>query len=214
MPANVVVRARIEQKLKDEAEAVLASMGLTISDAFRFLMVRIAREKALPFGLQAPASEVIQAVKEARRSPLDKYEIFLNLICAGVNELVDRKLIDLDSQEDVEGRLDTLLFGKPARVLWRGIGCGELAITVWWNVKPSCGDETTNKPLTKQISRAVDACCTAWLERERGKWIMFRRDGDRVAAVDVYLSRTAQNHLSQQPEVIPHGYARGGKFIM
>ncbi len=213
MSASVVVRARVEQKIKDEAEAVLASMGLTTSDAFRFLMVRIARERRLPFGLEAPAIEVIQAVKDARRTPLDKNGILLNLICAGVNELVDRNLLDLDSLEDVEGRLDTVLFGKPSRVLWRGIHYGELAITIWWNVKPGCSEENTQKPLTKQISSAIDACCTAWLERKKGKWIQVHQDGT-MAKVDTYLSRTAQNHLSQQAEVIPHGYARSGKFII
>ena len=35
MAANSVVRARIDQRIKDEAAAVLAAMGLTVSDAFR-----------------------------------------------------------------------------------------------------------------------------------------------------------------------------------
>jgi DNA-damage-inducible protein J len=48
---NTIVRARIDEKTKDEAAAVLASVGLTVSDAFRLMMVRTAKEKALPFGL-------------------------------------------------------------------------------------------------------------------------------------------------------------------
>jgi DNA-damage-inducible protein J len=209
---TVVVRARIEEGVKNQAEAVLAAMGLTTSDAFRFLMVRIAQEGKLPFALNSPDSDIVHAMKEARRKPLNKDQILLNLICAGVNELVDRKLIDLGSLEDSEGRLDTPLFGRPARVLWRGIGHGELAITVWWNVKPGCSEEPTQKPLSKQISKAVDACCTSWLERKTGKWIQIHEDGG-LAKVDVYLSRTAQNHLSGQPEVVPHGYKRDGKFF-
>ena len=47
--AKTVVRARIDETIKDEAAAVLAALGLTVSDAFRLLLVRIAREKALPF---------------------------------------------------------------------------------------------------------------------------------------------------------------------
>lgn len=213
MAANSVVRARIEEGIKDKAEAVLAAMGLTTSDAFRFLMVRIAKEGRLPFDLHAPTSDVVQAMKEARRMPLDKNGILLNLVCAGVNELVDRKLIDLGSLEDSEGRLDTSLFGKPARVLWWGIGFGELTISVWWNVKPGCREEKSQKPLNKQISKAVDACCTVWLERKAGKWIQAHKDGG-VAKVDTYLSRTAQNHLSRQAEVLPHGYMKDGTFFM
>lgn len=42
MAENAVVRARINGKIKDEAADVLASMGLSVSDAFRLLLVRVA----------------------------------------------------------------------------------------------------------------------------------------------------------------------------
>ena len=163
--------------------------------------------------IQAHGHQLAQAAEETGRRLLDRNQILLNLICAGVNDLVDRKLINLDGMEDSTGRLDTSVFGKPTRVLWYGIGHGELTISVWWNVKPGCGEEDAHKPLIKQISRAVDACCTAWLERKKGKWIQVHKDGV-LAKVDVYLSRTAQNYLSQQSEIIPHGYSRGGQFML
>ena len=46
---NQLVQARIDREVKEEASAVLAAMGLTVSDAVRLLLTRIAREKALPF---------------------------------------------------------------------------------------------------------------------------------------------------------------------
>jgi DNA-damage-inducible protein J len=64
---NAVVRARIDQRIKDEAAAVLGAMGLTVSDAFRLLMVRVAKEKALPFEPLTPNAETIEAMKAARR---------------------------------------------------------------------------------------------------------------------------------------------------
>jgi DNA-damage-inducible protein J len=67
MTENAVVRARIDEKIKTEAAAVLAAMGLTISDAFRMMLVRVAREKALPFEPLAPNAETIAAMKAARR---------------------------------------------------------------------------------------------------------------------------------------------------
>jgi DNA-damage-inducible protein J len=70
MPANSVVRARIDEHIKEEAEAVLASIGLTASDAFRMMMIRIAREKALPFEPLVPNDETIEAMKAARRGEL------------------------------------------------------------------------------------------------------------------------------------------------
>ena len=68
--AKTVVRARIDEAIKDEAAAVLAAMGLTVSDAFRLLLVRIAREKALPFEPLVPNAETIKAMKAARRGEL------------------------------------------------------------------------------------------------------------------------------------------------
>ncbi|HCC54357.1 MAG TPA: type II toxin-antitoxin system antitoxin, RelB/DinJ family [Desulfobulbaceae bacterium] len=67
---NSVVRARIDEHIKHEAEAVLAAIGLTASDAFRMLMMRIAKEKVLPFEPLAPNDETIQAMKAARRGEL------------------------------------------------------------------------------------------------------------------------------------------------
>ena len=66
MAANAVVRARIDEQIKKEAAVVLASMGLTISDAFRLMLTRVAREKALPFEPLVPNETTIQAMKDAR----------------------------------------------------------------------------------------------------------------------------------------------------
>ncbi|MDP1679803.1 MAG: type II toxin-antitoxin system RelB/DinJ family antitoxin [Candidatus Nitrotoga sp.] len=66
MAANTVVRARIDEHIKEEAAAVLAAMGLTISDAFRIMLTRIAREKALPFEPLIPNEKTIKAMKQAR----------------------------------------------------------------------------------------------------------------------------------------------------
>jgi len=70
MTENAVVRARINERIKREAAAVLGAMGLTVSDAFRLMMVRIAKEKALPFEPLVPNAETIKAMKAARRGEL------------------------------------------------------------------------------------------------------------------------------------------------
>jgi len=63
---DTVVRARIDQKTKERAEAVLAAIGLTLSDAVRLMMIRIAQEGAMPFNPLVPNEETIAAMKEAR----------------------------------------------------------------------------------------------------------------------------------------------------
>jgi DNA-damage-inducible protein J len=70
MAENAVVRARINGRIKKQAAAVLGAMGLTVSDAFRLMMVRIAKEKALPFQPFVPNAETIEAMKAARRGEL------------------------------------------------------------------------------------------------------------------------------------------------
>ncbi len=69
---NTVVRARIDDKTKNEAEAVLHAIGLTVSDAFRLMMVRIAAEKRLPFEPLVPNAQTIAAMEAARRGELAK----------------------------------------------------------------------------------------------------------------------------------------------
>ena len=70
MAANAVVRARIDGHIKEEAATVLAAMGLTVSDAFRIMLIRIAKEKALPFEPLVPNEKTIKAMKDARRGKL------------------------------------------------------------------------------------------------------------------------------------------------
>jgi len=74
MPANAVVRARIDEHIKEEASAVLAAIGLTVSDVFRMLLVRVAHEKSLPFEPLVPNAETIAAMKEARRGKLSSFD--------------------------------------------------------------------------------------------------------------------------------------------
>ncbi len=67
---RTVVRARIDEKTKQEAVAVLDAIGLTVSDAFRLMMVRIAAEKRLPFEPLVPNAETVAAMEATRRGDL------------------------------------------------------------------------------------------------------------------------------------------------
>ncbi|MCY4119819.1 MAG: type II toxin-antitoxin system RelB/DinJ family antitoxin [Acidobacteria bacterium] len=72
--ANHLVQARIDREVKEEAATVLAAMGLTVSDAVRLLLTRVAREKALPFAPLVPNDETIAAMKEARAGDLPRFK--------------------------------------------------------------------------------------------------------------------------------------------
>jgi len=70
MAANQLVQTRIDGAIKEEAALVLAAMGLTVSDAVRLLLTKIAREHALPFDPLIPNATTIAAMKEARAGNL------------------------------------------------------------------------------------------------------------------------------------------------
>ena len=72
--ANQLVQARVNRDIKEEASDVLAAMGLSVSDAVRLLLTRVAREKALPFAPLIPNAETIAAMKEARTGNLARFD--------------------------------------------------------------------------------------------------------------------------------------------
>ena len=70
MASNQLVQACIDGAIKEEAAAVLASMGLTVSDAVRLLLTKVAREHALPFEPWTPNATTVAAMMEARANNL------------------------------------------------------------------------------------------------------------------------------------------------
>jgi DNA-damage-inducible protein J len=64
MAADTVVRARIDAPTKDRATEALAAMGLSVSDAIRLLLVRVAADKELPFPVKVPNAATRKAMAE------------------------------------------------------------------------------------------------------------------------------------------------------
>ena len=64
MSSNAVVRARIDSDTKARATEALHAMGLSVSDAIRLLLVRVAEERRMPFDVKVPNRETLDAVKE------------------------------------------------------------------------------------------------------------------------------------------------------
>ena len=61
---NTYVRARIDSSTKERATEALADMGLSISDAIRLLLIRVADERRLPFEVKAPNNATREAMAE------------------------------------------------------------------------------------------------------------------------------------------------------
>lgn len=80
MSTDTVVRARIDSDTKARATKALQAMGLTMSDAIRLLLIRVADEQRLPFAVQVPNSETVNAMKEGEEGKGQRSESVEELI--------------------------------------------------------------------------------------------------------------------------------------
>ena len=62
---TTIVRARVEPKLKDDAELVLSKLGLSMSDAIRMYLTQITLRRGIPFNVEIPNAETREALREA-----------------------------------------------------------------------------------------------------------------------------------------------------
>jgi DNA-damage-inducible protein J len=69
-----MVHVRVDEKVKQEATETLASMGMSVSDAVRMLLIRVAAEKALPFDVRVPNAETVKAMQAADRGEGQRFK--------------------------------------------------------------------------------------------------------------------------------------------
>jgi DNA-damage-inducible protein J len=84
MASTAFVRARIDETLKNEAAAVLAVMGLTVSDLIRISLTKVAKERALPFDMRIPNKLTAKTLTKSDRGKdvhpaKDKNDLFEQL---------------------------------------------------------------------------------------------------------------------------------------
>ncbi len=73
MAATEMVHVRVEKRIKTQAAKTLAAMGLSVSDAVRVLLTRVAAEKALPFEIKVPNAKTAAAMQDARKGGLPSF---------------------------------------------------------------------------------------------------------------------------------------------
>ena len=62
-----LVTARINSEIKAPATDALAAMGLSVSDAIRLLMLRIAEEQRMPFEVKVPDGATRRAMSDLEK---------------------------------------------------------------------------------------------------------------------------------------------------
>ena len=71
--STTMVHVRVDEKTKERAAKTLAAMGISVSDAVRMLLVRVAAEKALPFEVRVPNATTVKAMRAADRAKGERH---------------------------------------------------------------------------------------------------------------------------------------------
>ncbi|MGB6830888.1 MAG: type II toxin-antitoxin system RelB/DinJ family antitoxin [Terracidiphilus sp.] len=82
--ASGMVHIRVDTKVKAKAAKTLAAMGLTVSDAVRLLLTRVAVEKAMPFEVRVPNRETQAAIEAGERGKVSRARS-VNAMMASLN---------------------------------------------------------------------------------------------------------------------------------
>ncbi|RJX30293.1 MAG: type II toxin-antitoxin system RelB/DinJ family antitoxin [Oxalobacter sp.] len=79
---DTYVRARIDTNTKERATEALEAMGLSVSDAIRLLMLRVATERRLPFDVKVPNATTRKAISELEAGKGNKSNSVAELMAA------------------------------------------------------------------------------------------------------------------------------------
>ena len=72
--ATTMVHVRVDQKVKQKAAKTLAAMGISVSDAVRMLLLRVAAEKSLPFDVKVPNAKTVKAMRAADKGEGKRFD--------------------------------------------------------------------------------------------------------------------------------------------
>ena len=73
MPLNDVVRARIDENVKKNAEEIFGEIGITTSQAINIFFKKVISERGIPFELKVPTKRLEHSIKEAMEQKTVKY---------------------------------------------------------------------------------------------------------------------------------------------
>ena len=73
MAATTMVHVRIDEKVKSKAAKNLAAMGMSVSDAVRVMLLRVAAENALPFEIKIPNKTTTKALRAIEQGKGKKF---------------------------------------------------------------------------------------------------------------------------------------------
>ena len=66
MATTTMLHVRVDEDTKERASAALEAMGLSVSEAIRVFLHKVAAEQAIPFPIKVPNAKTRAAMEEAR----------------------------------------------------------------------------------------------------------------------------------------------------
>ena len=76
MPKAATVQARVEIKLKKQADSVLKKIGLNASQVINALYAQIVMRKGIPFELKIPSEDTKNAINELESGKGKRFSTF------------------------------------------------------------------------------------------------------------------------------------------
>ena len=75
MPETEMIDARVDPRLKHEAEAVLSGMGLSVAEAITLFYKQVTLQRGIPLAMRVPNAETREALRQAQeRENLTEYD--------------------------------------------------------------------------------------------------------------------------------------------
>jgi len=68
---DAIVRARVEPRLKEEAESVFECLGISTTEAIRMFLTQVKMRRGLPFAVEIPADSDVLLPASKRQAALD-----------------------------------------------------------------------------------------------------------------------------------------------
>lgn len=148
-----------------------------------------------------------------------------NLLVIATNHLVKNACINLDSSKDESepsGHFFTEIGGKKSVIIWQGINCEEIRISVWWDYSHENHPQAnsvgaskemfqTSQPLAKpqHYPKFIGAMVSGWLERKTSKHL---QGEDSEGLFDTYIRRSSKETLGRLPKTDGHGFETTGEY--
>jgi DNA-damage-inducible protein J len=77
---TTVVHIRVDEQIKKQAAETLATLGLSVPDAVRIMLARVAAEKSLPFDVRVPNAETKAALEACQRGEVVSFNTIEDLM--------------------------------------------------------------------------------------------------------------------------------------